>query len=45
MENLIFVLVMLALGFGFGRLAEKRHYRSIHQREDSLRAKLRTVIA
>ena len=37
MENLIFLLVMLALGFGFGRLAEKRHYRSIHQREDSLR--------
>ena len=40
MEQLIFVLVMLALGYGFGRLAEQRHYKSIHEREDALRSLL-----
>ena len=39
MENyldLIIFLVLLALGYGFGRYAEKRHYRSIIQREKAL---------
>jgi uncharacterized protein YbjQ (UPF0145 family) len=27
------LLILLALGFGFGRLAENRHYRSLRQRE------------
>ncbi|MCP5419580.1 MAG: YbjQ family protein [Gammaproteobacteria bacterium] len=35
--NLIVVLILLALGYGFGRLAENRHYRSIRQREWALR--------
>ncbi len=37
MELLIFV-VLLALGYGFGRMAELRHYRSILQREEATRA-------
>lgn len=37
MEQLLTFLVLLALGFGFGRWAEKRHYRSIHAREAILR--------
>lgn len=36
MELVIF-LVLLALGYGFGRLSERRHYRSIIQREQELR--------
>lgn len=32
----IFV-VLLGLGFFFGRRAERKHYRSIHQREDQFR--------
>ena len=36
MLELIILLVMLALGFGFGRLAESRHYQSIIQREAEL---------
>ena len=36
MEFIVF-LVLLALGYGTGRLAEKRHYRSIIEREDELR--------
>ena len=39
MENyidLIIFLVLLALGYGFGRYAETRHYRSIIQREKAL---------
>ena len=30
-------LTLLILGYLFGRLAEQRHYRSIHEREDALR--------
>lgn len=37
MYDLIIVLVLLVLGYGFGRLAEKRHYHSIIRREDELR--------
>ncbi|WP_221800577.1 YbjQ family protein [Oceanobacter mangrovi] len=37
MEQLIFFLVLLALGYIFGRRAEARHYRSIHEREELLR--------
>ena len=33
MEQLIFVLILLALGLGFGKLAEKRHLSSLAQRE------------
>ena len=33
MENLIIFLVLMALGYGFGTFAEKRHYKSILQRE------------
>lgn len=36
MDFLIF-LALLALGYGFGRFAEKRHYRSIIRREDDSR--------
>ena len=31
------VLILLALGFGFGTLAERRHYRSILRREEDFR--------
>ncbi len=27
-------LLLLAMGWGFGRIAERRHYRSLHRRED-----------
>ena len=30
-------LTLLLLGFGFGRRAERKHYQSIHLREDELR--------
>ncbi len=33
----IVLLVLLALGYATGRFAEKRHYRSIIEREDDLR--------
>ncbi|MCV6615530.1 MAG: YbjQ family protein [Cellvibrionaceae bacterium] len=33
MEQLIIFLVLLTLGFGFGRLNERRHFASIRQRE------------
>jgi uncharacterized protein YbjQ (UPF0145 family) len=36
MGFLIF-LALLVIGYLFGRLAEQRHYRSIHKREDALR--------
>lgn len=36
MGFLIF-LTLLVLGYLFGRMAEKRHYRSINEREDALR--------
>lgn len=34
--NLLVVLILLALGYGFGRLAESRHYKSIIAREKEL---------
>ncbi|WP_430459858.1 YbjQ family protein [Thalassolituus sp. LLYu03] len=37
MGQLVVFLVLLALGYSFGRLAESRHYRSIHAREDAMR--------
>lgn len=37
MENLIIFLVLLSLGYGFGRWAEKRHFASIIEREAQLR--------
>lgn len=33
MEQLILFLILLAIGFGFGRFNEARHYRSIRERE------------
>ena len=33
MTDLIIFLVLLALGYGFGRYAEKKHYKSIIKRE------------
>ena len=36
MDSLTIFLVLLALGFVFGKLAESRHYRSIHSREQVL---------
>ena len=35
--DLLIPLVLLALGYGFGRYAEKRHYASIRRREEELR--------
>jgi uncharacterized protein YbjQ (UPF0145 family) len=35
--DLIVFLVLLALGYGFGRHAESRHYKSIIKRENQLR--------
>jgi len=37
MANLIVLIILLALGYGFGRLAEKRHYKSIIARERKYR--------
>jgi uncharacterized protein YbjQ (UPF0145 family) len=34
--NLLFVLLLLALGYAFGRFAESRHYKSIIAREQEL---------
>lgn len=34
MYDLLTFLVLLILGYGFGQLAERRHYRSILQREE-----------
>lgn len=36
MADLIILLTLLALGYGFGRYAEKRHYKSIIEREKGL---------
>lgn len=36
MYDLIVFLILLALGYGFGRVAEKRHYKSIIERETDL---------
>ena len=38
--NLIIFLLLLTLGYVFGRMAESRHYKSIRQREDELRSLL-----
>jgi uncharacterized protein YbjQ (UPF0145 family) len=38
--DLIVLVTLLALGYVFGQLAEKRHYRSIRRREAELRALL-----
>lgn len=37
MPELIIFIVLLALGYGFGRYAELKHYKSIIQREKELR--------
>lgn len=37
MTDLIVFLVLLSLGYGFGRVAESRHYASIKKREDEYR--------
>ena len=36
MDSLIIFLILLSLGYGFGKIAESRHYRSIHEREQTL---------
>lgn len=36
MTDLIIFIVLLSLGYGFGRYAEKKHYKSIIQREKEL---------
>lgn len=36
MGNLIVFLILLAIGYSFGRIAELRHYKSIRQREKLL---------
>lgn len=33
-QGMLIVVLLLVLGYGFGRLAERRHYRSIRRRED-----------
>lgn len=38
MENIIVFLVLLAIGYGFGRFAELRHFKSIRQREQDLQS-------
>jgi len=38
MENIIIVLVLLVIGYGFGRVAESRHFKSIQQREKELQS-------
>lgn len=37
MQQLIIFLVLLGLGYFFGRMAESRHYKSIHSRETAYR--------
>jgi uncharacterized protein YbjQ (UPF0145 family) len=37
MTDILIVLVLLVLGFGFGTRADRRHYKSILEREDALR--------
>lgn len=36
MENIIAFLILLAVGYGFGRMAEVRHFKSIQKREKEL---------
>jgi uncharacterized protein YbjQ (UPF0145 family) len=38
MENIIVFLILLALGYGFGRFAEVRHFKSIRKREKELQS-------
>ena len=38
MENIIVLLVLLLVGYGFGRAAELRHFKSIQKREKSLQS-------
>jgi len=38
MEQIIITLVLISLGYFFGRHAEKRHYKSIIQREQTMNA-------
>ena len=38
MENIIIFLVLLVLGYGFGRAAELRHFKSIRLREKALQS-------
>ena len=38
MANLIVFLTLLTLGYGFGRYTEKRHYKSIMEREEQWRS-------
>lgn len=38
MYDLIILLVLLALGYGFGTYNERRHFRSIIEREEALRS-------
>jgi len=37
MAQLIVFLILLAVGYLFGRMAEARHYKTIHQREQAYR--------
>lgn len=37
MFDIIVILILLALGYGFGSFREKRHYQSILEREEQLR--------
>ncbi|HHO68860.1 MAG TPA: YbjQ family protein [Gammaproteobacteria bacterium] len=41
--DLIVFLVLMLLGYGFGQWAEKRHYRSIREREARLRRRILLV--
>jgi uncharacterized protein YbjQ (UPF0145 family) len=38
MEGIIVILILLLVGYGFGRAAELRHYKSIQQREKLLQS-------
>ena len=40
MQNLVIFLVLLTLGYGFGRWTEKKHFASIIEREQELHALL-----
>ena len=44
MIDIIVFLVLLALGYGFGRWAEKKHFASIIEREELLRDLLRDAV-
>ena len=38
MENIVIILVLLLVGYGFGRAAELRHFKSIQKREKLLQS-------